>query len=47
MSVIAIDGVSTDCGKRRKCWLQKKKERNSGVLSCQIIAKIRNISTVF
>ena len=44
--MISIDGVSTDCGKSRKCWLQKK-ERNSRVLPCQIIAKIRNISTVF
>ena len=26
---------------------KKKKERNSQVLSCQIIAKIRSISTVF
>ena len=46
MLMILIDGASTDCGERRKCWLQKK-ERNCRVLPCQIIAKIRNISTVF
>ena len=27
MLMISIDGASTDCGKRRKCWLQKKKKR--------------------
>ena len=39
MSMISIDGASTDCGKRRKCWLQKK-ERNGGVLKLSLKLEI-------
>ena len=46
MLMISIDGASTDCGKGENAGYEKK-ERNSRVLPCQIIAIIRNISTVF
>ena len=40
MLMISIDGASTDCGKRRKCWLQKKRRETAECFLVKLSLKL-------